>query len=330
MAPDLDRRALLSLAATVAAGPALTAPDSISALPPDPSETLALWPGKPPGARDPLPRETITDRVATSGFQDRYVTGIGRPLLTVFRPAKPNGAACLICPGGGYIRVVIDKESFEVGHRLARAGVTSFVLRYRLPAEGWDHAADVPLQDAQRAMRMIRANAARFSIDPARVCAMGFSAGGHLAASLATRHDAQVYAPGDAADRQSAHPDIAALMSPVIDMARPCAHAGSREALLGKAPGAAAEAAYSPHRHVTSATPPTFLVHAWDDPSVPTENSLDYLAALRAAKVPAEAHLFEEGGHGFGIRLAAGKPAAAWPDLFLAWAARRGWLGGRA
>jgi acetyl esterase/lipase len=324
MASDLDRRALLALAATAAAGPALAADP-----PPDPTETLPLWPGKPPGARDPPPRETITDRIKTSGFQDRFVTGVGAPLLTVFRPTKPNGAAALICPGGGYIRVVIDKEAFEVGHRLAQAGVTGFVLRYRLPAEGWDHAADVPLQDAQRAMRLIRAGAAGFGIDLARVCAMGFSAGGHVAASLATRHDASVYAPVDAADRQSARPDLSALFYPVIDMARPFAHAGSREALLGKAPSTAQEAAYSPHRHVTARTPPTFLVHAWDDPAVPTENSLNYLAALREAKVPAEAHLFEEGGHGFGIRLAQDKPAAAWPQLFLAWAARRGWLGGR-
>jgi acetyl esterase/lipase len=324
MATDLDRRALLSLAATAAAAPTLAA----SGPPPDPTEAVDLWPGKPPGARASLPHETITDRIRTSGFQDRYVTGIGRPLLTVFRAAKPNGAAALICPGGGYIRVVIDKEAFEVGHRLAAAGVTSFVLRYRLPAEGWDDAADVPLQDAQRAMRLIRAGASGFGIDPTRVCAIGFSAGGHAAASLATRHDAQVYAPVDAADRQPARPDLSALFYPVIDMARPFAHAGSREALLGKSPSPAQELAYSPHSHVTSRTPPTFLVHAWDDPAVPTENSLNYLAALREAKVAAEAHLFEEGGHGFGIRLAAGKPAAAWPQLFLAWAARRGWLGG--
>jgi acetyl esterase/lipase len=326
MAQDLDRRVLLSLASTAAAGPALAA-----ALPPrDPSETVPLWPGKPPGARNPLPRETITDRIKTSGFQDRFVTGVGRPLLTVFRPARPNGAAALICPGGGYIRVVIDKESFEVAHRLAAASVTSFVLRYRLPAEGWDHAADVPLQDAQRAIRLIRAGAAGFGIDPTRVCVMGFSAGGHVAASLATRHDVAVYAPVDASDRQPARPDLSALFYPVIDMAKPFAHVGSREALLGKSPMPAEASAYSPHRHVTAKTPATFLVHAWDDPAVPTENSLNYLAALRAAKVAAEAHLFEEGGHGFGIRLAQGKPAAAWPELFLAWAARRGWLGARA
>jgi acetyl esterase/lipase len=318
-----DRRALFGLAAAAVATPALTATPN----PPDPTETIVLWPGHPPGAQHVLPREQIVDRVKTSGFQDRYVTGIGQPLMTVFRPARPNGAAMLIAPGGGYIRVVIDKEGFEVGHRLAQAGVTSFVLRYRLPAEGWDRQADVPLQDAQRAMRLIRARAAAFAIDPMRVGAMGFSAGGHVAASLATRFGAETYAPLDAADRLDARPDLSVLMYPVIDMARPFAHLGSREALLGKPPAPGAEALYSPQRQVTGATPPTFLVHAWDDPSVPTENSLNYLAALRAAKVTAEAHLFTEGGHGFGIGLAKGKPVAVWPDLFLAWAARRGFLG---
>jgi acetyl esterase/lipase len=321
----LDRRTLLGLAATAAAAPALAAPGVL----PDPTEVVPLWPGKPPGARAALPQEQIVDRVKTSGFQDRFVSGIGRPLMTVFRPARPNGAAVLIAPGGGYIRVVIDKEGFEVAHRLAAAGITSFVLRYRLPAEGWDRAADAPLQDAQRAVRLIRAGAATWQIDPKRLCAMGFSAGGHVAASLATRYGTKVYPAMDDADRLDARPDLSALMYPVIDMAPPYAHAGSRAALLGDMPTPDVEAAYSPHRYVDAATPATFLVHAWDDPAVPIENSLGYLAALRAAKVAAEAHIFEEGGHGFGIYLARGKPAAAWPDLFLAWAARRGFLTGR-
>lgn len=307
-----DRRSLLTLAAAGAAAPAL-------AQTPDPTEIVPLWPGRPPGALARLPQETIVDRIATSGVQDRYVTGVGAPLMTVFRPARPNGAACLIAPGGGYIRVVIDKEGFEIARRLAQAGVTSFVLRYRLPAEGWADPADTPLQDAQRAIRLIRRDAA---IDPARVTVLGCSAGGHVAASLATGHARQVYAAIDDADRLSARPDLCALLYPVIDMATPNAHPGSRNALLGPTPTPEAEAAASPHRHVTPQTPPTFLVHAADDPSVPLDNTLAYLGALRAAKIPAEAHIFEEGGHGFGIRLAQGKPAQAWPDLFLAWAAR--------
>jgi len=313
----LDRRTLVTLAAFAAATPAV-------AQAPDPTDIVKLWPDRPPGAPAALPREQIVDRVATSGFQDRIVTGIGAPLMTVFRPSRPNGAAALIVPGGGYIRVVIDKEGFEIARRLAEAGITAFVLRYRLPREGWANPADVSLQDAQRAVRLIRAGP--WGVDPSRVAVLGCSAGGHVAASLATGHARRVYEPLDAADTRSARPDLSALIYPVIDMARPFAHVGSREALLGPAPTPDAEAAYSPHRHVTPDTPPTFLVHAADDTSVPLDNSLGYLAALRAAKVPAEAHIFEEGGHGFGIYLARGKPAAVWPDLFVTWLGRRGFL----
>jgi acetyl esterase/lipase len=313
-----DRRTLLALAMAAAAPkPALAAAG-------DPDEVVPLWPGPPPGEPAKPPREQVVDRIATSGFQDRYAVGVARPTLTVFRPSRPSGAAALVIPGGGYVRVVIDKEAFEVGRRLAEAGITGFVLRYRLPGEGWDHAADAPLQDAQRAMRVIRAGARGFGVDPGRVWAIGFSAGGHVSASLATRWDAKVYPPQDGADAFSARPNLSAVMYPVVIMSRPYAHEGSRQALLGASPTAEAEAAYSPQLHVRPGTPPTFLVHAFDDPSVPVENSLAYLAALRAAKVKTEAHLFEEGGHGFGIRLARGKPASAWPDLFLAWAARHG------
>ena len=310
---QIDRRSLISLASAAAATPA-------RAQTPDPTEIVKLWPGRPPGSPAVLPVTKITDRAATTGWQDRYATDIGEPLMTVFRPARPNGAAALIAPGGGYIRVVIDKEGFEVARRLAEAGVTCFVLRYRLPKEGWADASDAPLQDAQRALRLIRAQGYK------RVFALGCSAGGHVAASLATGFVRPVYAPIDAADGQSARPDLSALLYPVIDMAKPYAHVGSREALLGSSPTPETEAKYSPHRQVTAETPPTFLVHAADDTSVPVENALSYLAALRAAKVPAEAHIFEEGGHGFGIRLAQGKPAATWPDLLVSWLGRRGFL----
>ena len=141
---------------------------------------------------------------------------------------------------------------------------------------------------------------------------------------LALKFDKPVYAPVDAADHLSARPDFAVLMYPVATMRDPYVHAGSRAELLGPSPGAADEAAWSLESNVRPDAPPTFLVHALDDPSVPVENSLQLLAALRAAKVPVEAHFFEEGGHGFGIRYAVGKPAAAWPDLVLAWLHRHG------
>lgn len=322
--PEFDRRTLMGLVAFASAARRAGAANAIA--PPDPAELVPLWPGRPPGARAELPREEITDRIKASGFQDRFVTGVGRPLLTVFRPARPNGAALIVAPGGGYIRVVIDKEGFEVGHRMAAAGITVFVLRYRLPREGWARAADAPLQDAQRAVRLVRARAKDFGVDPTRVAFMGFSAGGHVAASLATRWAELAYAPIDAADRLSARPDLSCPMYPVMTMDAAFAHKGSRAALLGAAPTPELEARYSPERHVTAEVPPTFLIHAWDDPSVPVENSLRYLAALRANRVPAEAHLFAEGGHGFGIRRAEGKPAAAWPELFLGWAGRQGFL----
>lgn len=314
---QIDRRSLLSLAAAAAAGPALAQEQ-------DPAEIVKLWPARPPGAPAVLPVTKITDRAAVTGWQDRFATDIGEPLMTVFRPARPKGAAALIAPGGGYIRVVIDKEGFEIARRLTAAGVTAYVLRYRLPKEGWASPADVPLQDAQRAIRLIRA------AGHPRVLALGCSAGGHVAASLATGHARRAYRPVDADDDLSARPDLCAFLYPVIDMARPFAHAGSREALLGSTPTPEVEARYSPHRHVTPDAPPTFLVHAADDASVPFENTLAYLAALRTVGVPAEAHVFEEGGHGFGIRLAEGKPAAAWPDLLLAWLGRRDFLKGAA
>lgn len=317
---EIARRTLLALGAAAGASAAVAADD--------PTEIVPLWPGPPPGAPNSLPRTKITDRTATSGFLDRYATEIGEPLMTVFRPKRPNGAALLIAPGGGYVRVVIDKEGFEVARRVAEAGITAFVLRYRLPGEGWAAPAVTPLQDAQRALRLIRAGARSYDVDPARVAVLGASAGGHVAGSLATGWFAETYAPVDAADRESAKPMLAALLYPVVDMSLPYAHVGSREALLGRSPSREREIERSVHRQVRSDTPPTFLVHALDDTSVPAENTLQLLAALRAAKVATEAHLFEEGGHGFGIHLAQGKPAAAWPDLFLAWAARRGLLRG--
>ncbi|MBB6250336.1 alpha/beta hydrolase [Nitrospirillum iridis] len=280
-----------------------------------------IWPaGTGPGSEGVAMTETVVERSAdTTVLRDRYTLGITRPHLSLYRPAHPNGTALLVMPGGGYRWVVVDKEGDEIGRRLSAAGITVFVLAYRLPGEGHAHGADVPLQDAQRALRLIRARAAEWGVDPHKVGALGFSAGGHVAGSLGTRYDASVYAPQDAVDQQSARPDFLALIYPVASMDPAIAHKGSRTQLLGEAPTPAQDAAYSTDRTVTARTPPTFLVHADDDPSVPVENSLRFYSALRAARVPAEMHLFQKGGHGFGIRGATGLPAAAWPDLYIAW-----------
>jgi acetyl esterase/lipase len=290
-----------------------------------PTETIALWPQGAPGAPAAPPVETVVERSTDPLLTDRAVYGIAKPRLVVFRPLRPNGAAVMIAPGGGYRWVVIDKEGYELGRWFAARGVTAFVLFYRLPGEGWAAGPDVALSDAQRAMRLIRRRAAAFAIDPARVAAMGFSAGGHVCADLATRFDVPTYRAVDAADALSARPDAAAPIYPVVSMSGPHAHAGSREKLLGPAPSPDLERAHSPHLNVRPDTPPCFLLHAADDDDVPLENALLLHGALRAQRVPVELHVFEHGGHGFGLRKAIGKPVESWPELFVAWARTHGW-----
>ena len=323
----LDRRALLggSLALGLAApAPALAAPpQGLRALPaglPDPVETIDLWPAGAPGAPALPLHEVVDERATEPGLSDRAVHGISRPRMAVFRPDRPNGAAVLITPGGGYRWVVVDKEGYEIGRWLAARGFTAFVLFYRLPGEGWAGGADTPLADAQRAVRLIRRRAGDFALDPARVAAIGFSAGGHVCADLAARFDAAVYRPVDAADQLSARPLCAAPIYPVVSMDPAIAHAGSRARLLGDAPDAAAQAAHSPDRNVPAAAPPHFLLHAEDDDVVPVENTLRLRAALAARGITVETHLFAQGGHGFGLRRAIGKPVEVWPELWRTWA----------
>ena len=327
----IDRRTALlgSLAAALAAPAAgqLAPPTGEKRVPPglpEPTETIELWPAGVPGAPAKPPVETVQERSTDSGIADRAVTGIARPRMVVFRPRLPNGTALLIMPGGGYSRVVIDREGYELARWFAARGTTAFVLFYRLPGDGWAAGPDVALSDAQRAMRLIRSRARDFAIEPERVGAMGFSAGGHLCADLATRHAAATYAAVDAADALSARPFVAAPIYPVVSMTAPLAHAGSRALLVGKAAPRTLEEAHSPHLHVTAGTPPCFLCAAEDDETVPVENTLLLRVALKAAKIPVETHLFANGGHGFGLRRAYGKPVEVWPQLFLDWARTQG------
>ena len=327
----IDRRTLLLTTLALAASgraPAQTrtpaTPDSPHITAPEPGETIDLWPGGAPGAPAKLPVETVKERSQDPAYNDRYVFGISRPRMAVFRPARPNGTAVLITPGGGYNWVVIDKEGYEMARLLAARGVTAFVLFYRLPHEGWASGPDTPLADAQRAMRLIRHRASRYGVGPKRVCAMGFSAGGHICADLLTRFASKIYAPVDAADRLSARPDFAAPIYPVVSMTLPTAHAGSRKNLVGENASPDRERAHSPHLNVPADAPPTFLLHAEDDASVVVENTLLLRAALLARKVPVETHLFADGGHGFGLRLARGKSVEGWEELFWAWARKKG------
>jgi acetyl esterase/lipase len=323
----MDRRDLL--AAGLAGS--LLAPSAQARAPKGPvkpDSSFNLWPGEARGLTNPALDDHIWARSKDPAFPDRAMDRIRTPRLDVFRAKKPNGAAMLVIPGGGYQRVVLDKEGYELGPWLAARGITAFVLFYRLPGEGWRDRMNAPLADAQRAMRLIRSRAAEWRIDPKRVAAMGFSAGGHLCADLATRFARKTYEPMDAVDALDARPMLAAPIYPVVSMDPAIAHGGSRSLLLG--PDATAETAreHSPERQVTAATPPCFLVHAEDDETVPIDNSIRFRAALKAAGVPVEAHIFEKGGHGFGWgRRTEGLPAHAWPELYLAWAKTHGLVG---
>jgi acetyl esterase/lipase len=265
----------------------------------------------------------VHERSTDPSYNDRYVLGIARPRMAVFRPAKPNGGAALIFPGGGYRWVVIDKEGYELARWFAGRGVTAFVLFYRLPADGWRSGPDTPLADAQRAMRLIRSRSPDFGIDPERITAIGFSAGGHVCASLLTGFAAKVYEPVDAADHLPPRPAAAAAIYPVISMSAPTAHVGSRAELIGQSAPEGLERKYNPALHVPRDAPPVFLLHAEDDPSVPVANTLMLRQALVAANVPVDTHLYPDGGHGFGLRLARGKSVEGWQDVLWDWGAKR-------
>jgi len=319
----MDRRSALVLGAALLgasraqAQTALLDTDKIA----DSGEVLPLWPGKAPGELGGPRRLTITERSKDPGrYHDRAATGISQPDLTVYRPARPDGSALLLMPGGGYDHVTTDKEGADVAWEFTKSGVTSFVLRYRLPPEGWSNSQDVPLQDAQRAMRLIRARAAQYGIDPARLGVVGFSAGGHLAATMATRGpEVRAYEPVDAADALDCRPNFAGLIYAGVMM-------GGRN--IEPNPSAQDIAARAPLHHVSAAVPPSFLCQNIDDPQVPVANLVAFFEALRKAGVPSELHLFEKGGHGFGIRGALGTPTAIWPKLFLAWGASHGFFRG--
>jgi acetyl esterase/lipase len=218
--------------------------------------------------------------------------------------------------------VSVANEGVDVAERMNALGITVFVLTYRLPGEGWTNRADVPLQDAQRAMRVIRSRASQFGLDADRVSALGFSAGGHLAATLATEHSKRTYTEVDEVDRVVARPLAVGLVYPVVTMKNPWTHGMSRSLLLSEAASEAEVERRSPELHVSGQTPPVFIVHAMDDQAVPVENSLRLMNALRDAKRPVEAHLLQEGGHAFGVGTA-DTPSEHWIELFDTWLRRQ-------
>lgn len=279
------------------------------------AQTLPLWPaGQWPSVVQGA------EQARTHAGKPGVVTGISEPRLEIYRPRHPNGTAVLVFGGGGYARIEVGAEAEPAARWLQSQGVTAAVVYYRLPEDGWAPVA--PFQDGQRAMRLLRARAAGLGIDPSRIGVMGFSAGGNLAGIVGTRFNAHFYAPVDAVDRVSARPDFMALLYPVVSLQPALGHTHAQKE-LSRQPDAVQ--AYSVEQHVHRDSPPMFLAQAEDDPIASVENSKVLYQAARAAGVPAELHLFEHGGHGWGLGKA-GTPEAQWPDMFTRWARQGGWL----
>ena len=268
------------------------------------SEQIFLWPEGAPGAQ---------------GAEDA-----DKPCAWLHRaPAeKAGGGAVLICPGGGYRGLALSYEGHEVADWFNDLGVTAFVLRYRL---GPRYHHPTQISDAQRALRLVRARAAEWGIDPARVGVMGFSAGGHLASTAATHFDDGKPDAKDPIDRQGCRPDFAILAYPVITLEGEYAHGGSRENLLGPNPSAELVASLSNETQVTPRTPPTFMFHTTADTAVPPENSVMFYQALRHAKVPAEMHIYQTGRHGVGLARN-DSVLSTWPECLATWLEARGVL----
>lgn len=260
-----------------------------------PETPIVLWPGGAPGAIGNEP--------------------VDIPTLTPYLPPKDKmtGAAIIVCPGGGYAHLA-DHEGQPVAEWLNTLGVTAFVLKYRLGPR-YHHPA--PMQDAARAIRIVRARASEWGLDPQRIGILGFSAGGHLASTAGTHFDSGKPDAPDVIERVSSKPNLMILIYPVITM-RDQTHAGSKKNLLGDQPSPELVALLSNEEQVTKETPPTFLVHTMNDSAVPVENSLLFVSALRKAGVPFEFHLYERGPHGFGL---GGKDPilTTWPDRCADW-----------
>ena len=257
-------------------------------------KTELLWPQGAPGALGDTDKD--------------------KPKLIIHLPEKPNGTAVVICPGGGYGNLAMDHEGKQIGEWLNAHGIAGFICDYRHRGKGYGHPA--PLQDAQRAIRTVRARAKEFGVDPNKVGILGFSAGGHLTSTAVTQFDA-----GDASDeigRVSCRPDFGILCYPVISFDQPFTHKGSLKNLLGENPTPEQITSMSSEKRVTDQTPPCFLWHTAEDKGVPPQNSLVFFAALKEHNVPAELHIYERGKHGLG--LAKDIPGtSAWSDACLAW-----------
>jgi acetyl esterase/lipase len=266
--------------------------------------TVLLWPDGAPG---------------TKGKTDKDIPQV----IVYLAPAdKANGAAIVICPGGGYGGLAMNHEGHQIAQWLNKHGVAGIILKYR-HAPTYRHP--IPLQDAQRALRLARASAKEWHINPARVGILGFSAGGHLASTAGTHFDAGEKDSKDPIESLSSRPDFMVLLYPVITLTGPFAHNGSRDNLLGKNADATLIESLCNEKQVTKETPPAFLVHTTADTAVPPENSVLFYLSLTKHKVPAEMHIYEKGQHGLGLG-PANLPFSSWPDRCVAWMQGRGFL----
>ena len=272
-------------------------------------QVIPLWDGKPPFTRKHIPH----DKLGKGG----RITKVSVPELTVYFPEKTvaNQMGILICPGGGYGILAIQHEGHEVARWYSERGYVAAVLKYRLPdAELLHQVWEVPLADAKQGIRIIRKHAKEWGIDSGKIGVLGFSAGGHLAASIS------VHGENAKGNQLSSRPDFSILIYPVISMDTTITHQGSRKNLLGEKLGSAWEDYYSTEKQVNASTPPAFLVHSWDDKGVVPDNSIRYAKALKSMGTKVELHLFEKGGHGYGMgNKEAHGNAAMWPTLSDEW-----------
>jgi len=267
-------------------------------------EQIPIWPGEPPDAEV---AGTVVDDAGkpklVGGKPWTYVDKVSRPTMTVYAPKEAStGAAVVVFPGGGYNVLAIDLEGTEACDWLTSKGITCVLLKYRVPCRKVGPYRNCPaaLDDAQRTVGLLRSQASRWKLDPGKIGVLGFSAGGHMVAAMSTHFDKRLYAPVDAADKESCRPDFAVALYP--------GHLAVPEK----------DFALNPDLKVTSRTSPTFLLHAEDDPVDPVENTLVYYAALRKAGVPAEMHVYVKGGHAFGLRPTEA-PITLWPQQVEAW-----------
>jgi len=283
-------------------------------------ETILLYPGGTPG----LKAGAVAEKAPKEGGVTR-ISGVTQPAITIYRPEhKTTDAAVVICPGGGYSILAYDHEGTELAEWFNARGMTAVVLKYRLPErENFDNVSIRPLQDAQAAIRFVRKNAGKYGLAKDKIGIMGFSAGGHLAATTSTLFDTQV---GEITDPSvSVRPDFSLLIYPVISFDNEITHSGSKENLIGKNPSKEDEIRFSPEKQVKADTPPAFLVSTTDDWVVP-ENSIAYFLACKRNKVPVEMHIYEKGGHGYALKDRKLGPVQSWPDRMEDWLRSRGIL----